>query len=164
MNRLAARLLILHPEHHQLLVVTRKHELSRLCFPGGKTEPHETLEEGLVRETLEETGLVVPVETLVPIHMGVVRNDVAHDPHLYEVHTFYAPWHPTYLYPSQQEARVIPQWVSPQDYLSHCMDRDHDQQVWEAFEAFVVKQKQDPQQTQIQTGTTLLNGGSPFGN
>ena len=134
--RLAARLLIIHPVDHHVLVVTRKHDLNRLCFPGGKIEPGESIQEGVVRETLEETGLHVPHHTLIPIHVGYVHNDVPNDPHVYEVHTFFAPWNDAYAHPKMQEERVIPQWVTPEEYLNCCMDFAHDSKVWEAMMTF----------------------------
>lgn len=38
------------------------------CAPGGRTEPGETIHEGLLREMKEETGLDVTVERLVAVH------------------------------------------------------------------------------------------------
>ncbi|MBL9133436.1 MAG: NUDIX domain-containing protein [Verrucomicrobiaceae bacterium] len=48
----------------RLLVIRRAHEpgLGKLGLPGGVIEPEETGEMGAARETLEETGLRVPVE------------------------------------------------------------------------------------------------------
>jgi ADP-ribose pyrophosphatase YjhB (NUDIX family) len=59
----AAVALILDSED-RLLVIRRAHEpgLGKLGLPGGVIEPEETGEMGAARETLEETGLKVPVE------------------------------------------------------------------------------------------------------
>ena len=38
-------------------------------FPGGKKEPNETMDECVVRETLEETGLTI----LNPVKVGYVE-------------------------------------------------------------------------------------------
>lgn len=45
--------------------------------PGGVLEPHETIEEGLVREVLEETGLLVEPEALTGVYKNMVRCIVA---------------------------------------------------------------------------------------
>jgi 8-oxo-dGTP pyrophosphatase MutT (NUDIX family) len=63
----AAMALILDPTPRQLilegkvLAVSRKNDFTRMGLPGGKVEYHETFEEAVVRETLEETGLDVEI-------------------------------------------------------------------------------------------------------
>lgn len=46
------------------------------CIPGGKLEWGETLEEGAIRETLEETGITVKNPKLISVHN--FRNEHAH--------------------------------------------------------------------------------------
>ena len=43
----------------EVLMVSRKDDLNSFGLPGGKLDDNETLEEGIIRETLEETGLEI---------------------------------------------------------------------------------------------------------
>lgn len=55
---------------HRVLIARRPdhvHQGGLLEFPGGKVEPGETVQQALVREIQEETGLQVPVASLKPV-------------------------------------------------------------------------------------------------
>ena len=44
---------------------------SELCFPGGKVDEGETLEQALVRETKEGTGISLDPKLLLPVYEAV---------------------------------------------------------------------------------------------
>lgn len=56
----AGRVLIARRPNHA-------HQGGLLEFPGGKVEPGETVQQALVREIREETGLLVPIASLEPV-------------------------------------------------------------------------------------------------
>jgi ADP-ribose pyrophosphatase YjhB (NUDIX family) len=55
-------------EHKEKLLLTRRADNGLWCLPGGHMEPGESAEEGCIRETFEETGLVVRVKRLIGIY------------------------------------------------------------------------------------------------
>lgn len=61
---------------NKILLGKRRDEPDRYkwAIPGGKLELNETIEEGLKREMLEETGLTVEVENLLGIS-EIIRRD-----------------------------------------------------------------------------------------
>jgi 8-oxo-dGTP pyrophosphatase MutT (NUDIX family) len=59
---------ILLAEHHKK---AHGYEESYFVLPGGTVDPHETIEETLIREIKEEAGLSVTVKKLVLIHQSV---------------------------------------------------------------------------------------------
>jgi 8-oxo-dGTP diphosphatase len=59
------------------VLVVRRRDTGRWEPPGGVLEPDETIEQGVVREILEETGVVVSVERLTGVYQNVPRRIVA---------------------------------------------------------------------------------------
>lgn len=49
---------IRHADGKRLLAVSRRHDHTAMGLPGGKVEPGEALDAAIVREVMEETGLV----------------------------------------------------------------------------------------------------------
>jgi len=60
------------------------------CFPGGGNESGETLEETLIREVREETGLIIIPQSIVEYGMTTeIRKDVFVDNIIYEKRDYY---------------------------------------------------------------------------
>ena len=57
----------------QRVLLTRRSDNGRWCFPGGAMDPGESVSEGCAREVLEETGLVVHVGRLVGVYSSPHR-------------------------------------------------------------------------------------------
>ncbi len=65
-------------ENNRLLLVQQKVDTNRgWSLPGGRLEQGETLQEALVRELLEETGLQVSVKRLLYV-ADIPNNNVVH--------------------------------------------------------------------------------------
>lgn len=65
--RIGCSAVVLNPEGDQVLL-TKRQDNGRWCLPSGAMEPGESAEEACVRETLEETGLVVSITRLVGVY------------------------------------------------------------------------------------------------
>ena len=60
----------------KVLLVSSKYGDEEYClFPGGGVEFGETVEEGAIRETLEETGIKVKIDRLFHINEFIYKND-----------------------------------------------------------------------------------------
>lgn len=58
-----------------LLVSSKYDDGEYYLFPGGGVEFGETIEEGAIRETLEETGIKVKIDKLLHINEFIYRNN-----------------------------------------------------------------------------------------
>ncbi|GAB4481376.1 MAG: NUDIX domain-containing protein [Anaerolineae bacterium] len=52
----------------QKVLLTRRTDNGQWCLPGGRLDPGESLEECIIRETLEETGLHIRVIRLLGVY------------------------------------------------------------------------------------------------
>ena len=64
-------------ENKVLLVRSKYNGKEFFLFPGGGLEFGETIEEGAIRETFEETGIRVKIKKLIHINEYIYKNDWA---------------------------------------------------------------------------------------
>lgn len=71
MKKEASLSIIEDVKNHKFLMIKHQRGINEGCvnFPGGKKEPNETMEECVVRETLEETGLKIEN----PVKVGYIE-------------------------------------------------------------------------------------------
>ncbi|MBT3395192.1 NUDIX hydrolase [archaeon] len=62
-------------DNRLLLVNSKYSDGDYYLFPGGGLESNETIEEGAIRETLEETGVEIKIEKLIHINEFIYSND-----------------------------------------------------------------------------------------
>jgi len=62
---------LLQPFGDKYLSISRRHNPFKMGLVGGKVDGDETLEEALVRETLEETGMILDPTKLTKLYTGI---------------------------------------------------------------------------------------------
>lgn len=93
-------------ENGLILAVSRKHDPWDFGLPGGKVDPGETLEEAIVREVKEETGL--DFKNVRKLFVRPCHGEVD-----FETTTFVGDWSGELF--TAEEGRV--QWVKPRVLL-----------------------------------------------
>ena len=73
----AACTVILSPSRKLVLAVSRKDDQTKFGLPGGKVDPGETVRQCAVRETHEETGLLVHI--VRKVYDGLCEGEVPHE-------------------------------------------------------------------------------------
>ncbi len=86
--------------------------------PGGKLEPGETPEDGLIREVYEEAGFMVDKNRIEPIHTLYIQS-VGSRPlsHLVIYHMFYCPLVEQPKLVVHLDEHLEAQWVTPDEGL-----------------------------------------------
>lgn len=103
---------------HQVLAVTRP-DSQLLAFPGGRVEPGESLRQAVVRETEEETGLIV-LDSEFIFELGVSPALAAQEPAKgvrYDVSAFAVSAYSWEGQPVSREPGVSVRWATPEEML-----------------------------------------------
>lgn len=93
-----------------ILSVTRKEDQTKFCMPGGKVEDDETSLEAIIRETFEETGIILKEEELEIVFEGFDTPEKDFWTTVYQSRK-------ENLKPLQKEKGVIPFFVDEKEFL-----------------------------------------------
>lgn len=70
--------LLYNEETEQVLLVCNRDNHDSWSMPGGAVEENETLEQAMIREVKEETGLLVKIQDIVAINERFVQENKEH--------------------------------------------------------------------------------------
>ena len=101
-----AACIVIRLRSNVVFAVTRKSDLTKFGFPGGKQDPQESNLDCAVREVKEETGLSLNKDELVPLYSGACFGADGQD--------F---WVTTYLLDATQSSALDDQDVKPEEGL-----------------------------------------------
>ena len=104
MKKVASLSIVEDVKNQKFLMIKHQRGINQGCmnFPGGKQEPNETIEECVVRETFEETGLTIKN----PIEVGYIEFPTKN----FYVHVFKSTEFSGKL--NVNEAEVVASWVN----------------------------------------------------
>lgn len=117
-------------KNDKVLVVTRKSNQNEYGLIGGKVDDNESFKEALIRETFEETGLIIEEKDLIFLYKGICNND-NNSEHFLTI-TFYLK-EPIQKEPIQKETGVIPKWVDINDLFEKSPFRDYNLKVYSSY-------------------------------
>lgn len=100
-----------------------KTNAGKLGLPAGKVDAGESIEDAMCREIREETGIVVPKDTLKYLGELFVRNE-GHDIHYHTFSTALDTEPVISISPSEHQSFV---WISPSDSLNLNLIHDLDE-------------------------------------
>lgn len=118
MIRNAAKAVIVRDGHVLLLRCLTKDGREFFELPGGGQNPYESMEEAVIRECLEETGLTVKVERFLALYEEILTNEAFRAEHPGNAHCIFhifvcgvedvPPVTPSEIDELQDEARWVP--------------------------------------------------------
>jgi 8-oxo-dGTP diphosphatase len=126
MMRNAAVMLII--KDGQILAVSRRYDKTKFGLPGGKQEPNETTEAAAIRETLEETGVLVTKCELI-----FLRDEPKERPEGEDFHT-YCYYAIEYSGEPQDSEEGVVKWITEQQLTSDMGSfADYNRQTLDVF-------------------------------
>lgn len=107
-------LIICEEDPNLMVVVHRKEDASKVCLPGGKQELNESSLEGAMRETYEETGLLLDADQMVPILSGMCES--SNSEQWFWVTTYLVRMPKSIVFNSP-EPEMMPKWMTVDEFM-----------------------------------------------
>lgn len=108
----------------QVLLVTRR-DSTEVGLPGGKVDAGETFLEAAIRETFEETGILIDESTVEEVFSDVCLGEVNYETKCFE--TKY-----NGKAPLQLESGIIPKWGSISELIENSPFKEYNKKLLEA--------------------------------
>lgn len=111
----------------KFVAVYRKENSQLICFPGGKLDLGEDAVTAIMRETYEETGLLIPADQFQPIYSGVCEGTKE-----YWVTAFIVEIDEN-IPLNSPEPEMRPFWTNQSYFMEHCSFPLYNKEVFNAF-------------------------------